>query len=297
MYGPNVLIAFVGAMGVLVAILAGLAIPHYPITAEPEKRDRWLAALQRRLDQADMQLTALEFLRVALLLAVGSGLAAFVLTGVATAGFIGAVFAVAAYWAYLGDRRDTRRRNYQESLVQVVEIMQEAVGANNAPETALDIVSRHCPQNVRSDFQEIAARSQSGASLDAALQAVADRRRDVMFDRFAEALMAHTKNGGELMPVLKALGDAIRGLAAVRRRIATAQTRIRWEARIVCLAPFVFIVILNQTAPDLQQPFYATVWGQLAVIAVALMCGAAYYIMNRMGKRALDPIESTGVVR
>ncbi len=97
------------------------------------------------------------------------------------------------------------------------------------------------------------------------------------------------------MPVLNALGEAVRGLTSVRRRIATAQARIRWEARVVCLAPFVFIVILRFTAPDLQQPFYASLVGQLSVLVVGFLCGAAYYLMNRMGHQALNPLEAPGM--
>lgn len=297
MFGPNVLIAFLGAMGVLAAVLAGLALPHYPITAAPEKRESVLKVLQRKLDQADMQLTAIEFLRVVLLLGVGLGIAAYFLTGIVAAALVGVIFGIVAYWAYLEDRRETRRRLYQEALAEVVEIMQESVGANNTLPVTLVIAARHCAPILKDDFDEIAARSQTGSDLVQALRFVADRRRDVMCDRLVEGLIAYQENGGELMPILKALGDAIRGLASVRRRIGTAQSRIRWEARIVCLAPFIFIVILRQTAPDLQQPFYATMWGQLSVLVVALMCGAAYYLMNRMGKRALDPIESAGTVQ
>lgn len=297
MYGPNLLTAFFGALGVLVAVLAGLALPHYRISNEPERREGALAVLQRKLDQADMQLTATEFLRVAVLLGLGLAVAAFLVTGILAAALVGAVFGIVAYWAYLEDRRETRRRTYQEALAEVVEIMQEAVGANHTLPVALEIVAKHASPVVRGDFEEVAAQSRTGADLAESLRRMANRRRDVMADRLVEALIAYENSGGELMPILRALGDAIRGLASVRRRVATAQSRIRWEARVVCLSPFVFVVILRQTAPALQDPFYATVWGQLAILAVALMCGAAYYIMNRMGKRALNPLESTGGVK
>ena len=85
------------------------------------------------------------------------------------------------------------------------------------------------------------------------------------------------------------------GLAAGRRRIATAQSRIRWEARIVCSSPFVFLIMLRQTAPDLQGPFLASIYGQVAVILVGVMSAGAYYIMNRIGARAVAPLESAGV--
>lgn len=294
-FGPNVLLALLGALGVLVAVLSGFALPHFPILPET-KREGLRERLQRKLDQADFQLTASEFLRVAFLLAVGLGIAAYVLTGIFAAAFIGAIGGIVGYWTFLEDRRERRRREYQEALADAVDILQEAVNTKNSLESGLAVVAKHCSNVVRGDFDEIVTRISSGEGVANALRLIAKRRRDVMCDRFAEALIAYEKDGGKLLPILQALGEAVRGLASVRRRVATAQSRIRWEARVVCLAPFVFIVILRFTAPDLQRPFYATIFGQLAMILVACMCGGAYYLMNRMGAKALDPIESINTV-
>lgn len=296
LFGPNVLLALLGALGVLVAVLSGLALPHYRILPEM-KREGLRERLQRKLDQADFQLTASEFLRVAFLLAIGLGIVAYVLTGIFAAAFIGAVGGIVGYWTLLEDRRERRRREYQEALADAVDILQEAVNTKNNLNAGLAIVAKYCAQAVRSDFEEIVARIAANDDIADALRFIAKRRRDVMVDRFAEALIAYEKDGGKLLPILQALGEAVRGLASVRRRVATAQSRIRWEARVVCLAPFVFIVILRFTAPDLQRPFYATVFGQLAMILVACMCGGAYYLMNRTGAKALDPIESISTVK
>ncbi len=295
-YGPNVLIAFIGAAGVFAVVLAVLAFPHYRIT-EPDEPQGFMASLQRRLDQADMQITAQEFLRLSFILAFTLGLVAIVLTGLAAGAIVGAALGLVGYWAYLEDRRETRRRAYQDALAEVVDILQEAFAATHSLPMALDVVAQHCAPILRGDFEEMSARGRAGASLIDSLRLVASRRRDVLFDRLMEALIANVEEGGELTPVLRALGEAVRGLAAVRRRIATAQARIRWEARVVCLAPFAFITILRFTVPDLQQPFYATIVGQLSIFAVALMCGAAYYLMNRMGHQALAPLESMGAAK
>ena len=294
-FGPNVLLAFLGAMGVLIAVLAGLAQPRYRLI-EKAPRERWRERMQRKLDQADIPLTAGEFLRMVLLLALVLGIIAYVLTGIAAAAFIGAIGGIVGYWTYLQDQRERRRREYQEGLADAVDILQEAAGTNNSLVQGLQVVAKHCAPALRGDFEELVARASAGQELREALRRMAARRRDVMCDRFVEALIAYENQGGKLLPILQALSEAVRGLAAVRRRVATAQSRIRWEARVVCLAPFLFIVILRFTAPDLQQPFYASVWGQLAVIVVAGMCGGAYYLMNRMGAKALDPIESINTV-
>jgi Flp pilus assembly protein TadB len=149
---------------------------------------------------------------------------------------------------------------------------------------------------VRADFVEIATQMSLQTNMEEALLRVAERRRDLMFDRLVEALVANRRTGGQqLGPVLAALRESVQALASGRRRVMTAQERIRWEARIVCLAPFTFIVILRQTAPDLQGPFYATILGQIAIILVGILSALAYYIMNRIGSRAVQPLGSAGI--
>jgi Flp pilus assembly protein TadB len=216
----------------------------------------------------------------------------YVGTGAPTAFLLGVMIGIVGYWSYLEDRRDNRRRDYQDALSAVVDMFIQAALAGLAIQASIPFVAERAPLLVRGDFERLYKAIQAGTSLPEALTQIAEMRRDMAFDRLAEALTATYKTTGQLMPVLEPLNEMVRGLAAARRRIATAQSRIRWEARIVCVAPFVFIVILNQTAPDLQQPFYASWVGQVALVVVGCMCFTAYYIMNRIGQRAMQVLES-----
>ena len=293
-YGPNVLFAFMGAAGVLVIILSLMAIPHYKIIQSED--ETWRARIQRKLDQADLQITAWEFVKTSVLLGILLGAGAFILTGALAAAPLGILIGFFGYYTFLEDRRDKRRREYQEALLDVVNILQESFSARNSLSMALTTVAEHAPDVARADFVEIAKQLSLGENLETVLTQVAERRRDMIFDRLVEALVANQRAGGQqLGPVLAALRESVMGLAAGRRRIATAQSRIRWEARIVCSAPFVFLIMLRQTAPDLQEPFLASFFGQIAVVLVGVMSAAAYYIMNRLGARATAPLESAGV--
>ena len=301
MYGPNVLIAFIGAAGFFIMVLSLLAHPRYSLRRElarlegREQEGGFLARLQRKLDQADIPISAGEFLRVSTMLGVAVGLGTFVLTGIASAGLMGFALGFFIYWSYLEDRRDKRRIAYQEALAEVVDILQEAFAATHSLLMAIDTLAEHAPEPAREDFREISRRLHVGESLPDVLQEVAARRREIMFDRLVEALIANMEEGGELGPVLRALAKAVRGMARVRRQVAAAQSRIRWEARVVCIAPFVFMIILRFTAATLQRPFYASIWGQLAALVVGFLSAGAYYIMNRMGRKALAIVESAGI--
>ncbi len=295
LYGPNVLFAFIGATGVLVLVLSIMAIPHHQIAKDVEDQS-FLGRLQRKLDQAGLDITATEFLKTSMFLGVVLGVVAFVLTNALAAALLGALLGFFGYWTYLEDRREKSRRAYQEALLDVINILQEGLASQHTLPIALNLAATHAPEIVRADFVEIATQMTLHEDLEAALMQVAARRRDLIFDRLVEALIANQRTGGQqLGPVLAALRESVQALASGRRRVATAQERIRWEARIVCLAPFTFIVILRQTAPDLQGPFYASLFGQIAIIAVGIMSALAYYIMNRIGSRAVQPLESAGV--
>jgi len=301
MYGPNVLIAFIGAAGFFIMVLSLLAHPRYSLRRElarlegREQEGGFLARLQRKLDQADIPISAGEFLRVSTMLGVAVGLGTFVLTGIASAGLMGFALGFFIYWSYLEDRRDKRRIAYQEALAEVVDILQEAFAATHSLLMAIDTLAEHAPEPAREDFQEISRRLHVGESLPDVLREVAARRREIMFDRLVEALIANMEEGGELGPVLRALAKAVRGMARVRRQVAAAQSKIRWEARVVCIAPFVFMIILRFTAATLQRPFYESIWGQLAALVVGFLSAGAYYIMNRMGRKALAIVESAGI--
>lgn len=295
LYGPNVLFAFIGAAGVLVLVLSIMAIPYYRISKDEEDQS-FMARLQRKLDQADLDITAAEYLKTSLFLSVIDALVAYISTGAPAAALLGAILGFLGYWTYLEDRRDKRRRAYQEALLEVINILQEGFASMRSLEMAITTVAEHAPDVVRPDFVEIATQMSLQANLEEVLMRVAQRRRDLILDRLVEALIANRRTGGQqLGPVLAALRESVQALASGRRRVATAQERIRWEARIVCLAPLTFIVILRQTAPDLQGPFYASVFGQIAIILVGMMSALAYYIMNRIGSRAVQPLESAGV--
>ena len=294
-YGPNVLLAFIGATGVFVIVLSILAIPHYALAREQDEGNG-MVRLQRKLDQADLQITAAEYLKTSLFLALVLGVIALVLTAAPAAAVLGTLLGFFGYWTYLEDRREKRRREYQEALLEVINILQEGFASMRSLDMALATVAEHAPEIARKDFVEIVTQMALKENMEQVLMEIAQRRRDLIFDRLVEALIANRRTGGQqLGPVLNALRESVQALASGRRRVETAQQRIRWEARIVCLAPFTFIAILRQTAPDLQGPFYASIWGQVSILLVGCMSALAYYIMNRLGARAVQPLETAGV--
>lgn len=290
-YAPNVLVAFVGAVGIFILILVLQIKPQHQLVDGARTRLPFLKRLQRKLNEAELDISATEFLRVSLFSGLALGLILFLSIGAWTGFLVGLGLGIAGYWSYLEDRRDKRRRKYQEEIATVIDMLLQATAASMSMDMAIDFVAERAPGAVRADFQKVRDLRALGTPTVEALQLVAAERRDMLFDRLAEALIATIHQNSKLNDVLLPMNEMVRGLTMARRRIATAQVRIRWEARIVCIAPFIFILILNQTAPDLQRPFYASIVGQIGLIVIGILCFSAYYLMNRIGARAMRPME------
>ena len=290
-YAPNVLIAFVGAVGIFILVLVLQIKPQHQLLDGARTRLPFLKRLQRKLNEADMDISASEFLRVSLFTGFALGIVLFLSIGAWTGLLVGMGLGIAGYWSYLEDRRDKRRRKYQEEIAAVIDMLLQATAASMSMDMAIDFVAERAPGAVRGDFQKVRDLRALGTPTVEALQLVAAERRDMLFDRLVEALIATIHQNSKLNDVLLPMNEMVRGLTMARRRIATAQVRIRWEARIVCIAPFIFILILNQTAPDLQRPFYASIVGQIALIVIGILCFSAYYLMNRIGARAMRPMD------
>lgn len=292
LYGPNVLVAFLGAVGVLILTLVLQIKPEHRLIEGGARRSSFTARLQRKLNQADLQISAGEFLRLALLIGLALGLVLFVSLGAWTAFLVGLGIGSAGYWSYLEDRRDNRRRQYQDEMSAAIDMLLQASAVGMGVPMAIQFAAERAPGMVRTDFEKVQRLQATGTPLEDALKTVSAERQDLLFDRLTEALISTHLRQTSLIDVLRPMNELVRGLSAARRRIATAQVRIRWEARIVCVAPFVFILMLNRTAPDLQRPFYASVAGQIALVVIGVLCFSAYYLMNRIGARAMRPVES-----
>ncbi|MDL1894783.1 hypothetical protein FBQ82_00780 [Anaerolineae bacterium CFX7] len=290
-YAPNVLVAFMGALGIFILVLVLQIKPQHQLIQGARTRIPFLKRLQRKLNEAELDISATEFLRVALFSGLALGLILFLSIGAWTGFLVGLGVGFAGYWSYLEDRRDKRRRKYQEEIAAVIDMLLQATAASMSMDMAIDFVAERAPGAVRADFIKVRDLRALGTPTVEAMQLVAAERRDMIFDRLIEALTATITQNSKLYDVLVPMNEMVRGLTSARRRIATAQVRIRWEARIVCIAPFIFILILNQTAPDLQRPFYASIVGQIALIVIGILCFSAYYLMNRLGARALRPME------
>jgi tight adherence protein B len=291
----NLLIAFVGAAGVFAAVLALGMRPNVQLEGFVEPQPGLLERLQQYLAEADLGVTPGEFLRVSLLLGLGVAVAAYLSSGAAVAVLLGFGVGAMAYYTYLVDRRDRRRQEYQDALVDVIGLLVEGFKAGNTLQAAFETVARYGPEIVRADWAQVNARIQAGIALKDALAELCARRHDPILDTVAQTLTTVSEKGGRLSVALEGLQVSVRERVRIRRRVRAEQNQPLWELRLVAAMPFLVVPILRGVAEE-YTAFWKTPLGQVFFLAAWGLTIVGYVVAQRYITSSTKVEESFGVI-
>jgi len=293
----NLFIAFVGAAGIFAAVLSISSPPRARLDAVGgllEEELGPLERLERKLRQADLEVTAGEFIRVSLLLGIGLAAGGYLLTGTVTSIFLGLGVGGFAYYAYLTDRRDRRRQRYQDALVDVIGLLVEGFQSGNTLQAAFRSVADYGPKVAREDWRLISSRIQAGVAIKESLMELANKRRDPILDTIVQTLVVVHQQGGRLSAALAGLEETVRERVRIRQRIRAEQSQPLWELRLVSALPFLVVPILRGIAPE-YRAFMHTALGEVMFAVAWGITILGYYLAQRYITSVTQVEESFGV--
>jgi Flp pilus assembly protein TadB len=281
----NILLALLAAAGAFL-VFSALVFPRRVKLEKPQGGA--LARLQKRLDAAEMPITAREFLTACLVVAlVAAGLA--LILGAPALALAGVTIAPAILWQRYEAQRDTFRQAYDESLAETVQLIREGFSATGSMRDALDHAARNGPDPAAADLRDVWRAHQVGTDLEEAFAMVLARRRNPFLRMVAEALTLKATEGGNVGEVLLGLETMVREQVALRREIAAKQAQARLESLIVSLAPIGFFLAMK-VIPWMRQyeeGFYSTLLGQIALTVAILFSGIGFFMARRLATRGL----------
>ena len=107
-------------------------------------------------------------------------------------------------------------------------------------------------------------------------------------DQIFEALIiSKALGGGELLQILRSLGDFLRQDLALRREIEVKHGWIKNSAHLSAAAPWILLLLLS-TQPSTAAA-YSTATGAMILLAGLVMTGIAYIWMSRLGRLPQTP--------
>ncbi len=292
----------------LLAALAGIAVfvlffslisPNkgLPKDIRGIKPEKQLAGIQTRLDKAQIEISAQEYVKRSLMLGIPLALGLFVLIGSISLAPIGLLAGFLFTWNKLEQDRDRKLVRYSKQLASVCDTIRTAYGVNPSLKRAIEAAAEYSPSPIKEDFQEILIAISQERFVEG-LQAVADRRRSIVFDTVATSLIRANEATGEVGDMLARLADSTRQNTAAFEDAMSSQINARSNIQWGTYGPWIVFCVFKAmtTIMAISQSgnffggmtsFFGTFVGNLVALAAAGVSIYVYRSSNKVAQRGL----------
>ena len=169
-------------------------------------------------------------------------------------------------------------------LPQALEIIVRSLEAGHPVPTAVALVGREMGDPIGSEFGMAADEIAYGATLEQAIERMAERCQHPDVDLFAATVRLQEKAGGNLTGLLKLNAQTVRERHKMRLKIKAASSEGRASAMILTAAPFLAIGFIMITSPN----FYGDVIHEPVVKIGIAVLGTWMFIGNMVMRRMID---------
>lgn len=98
---------------------------------------------------------------------------------------------------------------------------------------------------------------------------------------FAEVLAVGKRQGGNLVEIIRRTVQIMSEKMDIQRDLRVMMARKRWESRLLCAAPVVFVALLGYSSSDYMAPLYSGI-GRLIMTAALLAIAGCWWIAQRI---------------
>lgn len=296
-----------GLVMIILAIAVGIGIfcviygMLSPSRGRPREKvvivnDRQMGSLQLRLDKAQIEVSAAEYIKRSLLYGIPVGLILFLLIGSVVLIVVGVFAGFMITWTNLEQERDRKMIRYTKQLASACDTVRTAYGVNPSLKKALEAVAEYGQSPVKEDFHEILVAA-SQEQLVEGLNAVAERRASIVFDTIATSLIRANEATGEVNDMLTRLAESTRQNTAAFEEAITSQLNARSTIQWGTYGPWlifcmfrVMTLLMSVSAGQIfgaMNSFYATIPGNIVALFAALISIFVYRNATQISQRGL----------
>ncbi len=230
-----------------------------------------IAALQRMLDQANIQWSAARTLiHLVGAAALGAGVCHFLKVDLwITISVAAGIMLLPILVIFI--MRKIRLNKLLNQLPDVFELMSQALRAGHSLPNAILVVSQQLPDPVRSEFARVFHEQNLGIKVEDALKNMAKRVGMMDVNFFVTAVCIQRQTGGDLAEVLDNISAVIRDRIKLFGMVKALTAEGRLSGWVLLALPMVVFVLEMVVNPQYAEKLTDTEMGQYMLIAGAVM--------------------------
>jgi tight adherence protein B len=243
------------------------------------------AKIAARLEGAGNPLKPAEWLLVHTAIFIGAGVVGLLFgQGSLVVGLLFMAGGAVLPWVYLGFKRKRRRKAFNSSLPETLQLMSGSLSAGLSLAQSVDTVVREGTEPISSEFKRVLVETRLGVSLEDALEGVAERYESKDFHWVVMAINIQRQVGGNLAELLDTVAATMREREYMRRQVAALAAEGKLSAWVLGGLPPAFMLYLLVAKRDYVMPMFTEPMGWLMLGGAACLLGVGGFWMSRLIK-------------
>src|SRR5208283_264019 len=241
-----------------------------------------IAAIQKMLAQAGMNLRAGNFLGLCAMAGIAAAIVAYVLTRHIEIAWAAMLVGFLMPYSYVSMKRQKRFTKFDELFPEAIDTLARAVRAGHALTTALEMITDEVAEPVSGEFRQLYEEQKFGMPVRDALLNLTERMPLVDVTFFVTAVMLQRETGGNLAEILDNLSYVIRERFKIQRqvRVYTAQGRLTM-ALLMGMPPIIVVTMLVLN-PGFIHPLFSDPIGHTLLVAGITLQTVGYFVIRKI---------------
>jgi tight adherence protein B len=185
---------------------------------------------------------------------------------------------------YVGRRRQQRLVRFNDSLVDALTMMANALKSGSSFLQAVDLVGRELPPPLSEEFGRVVTEISIGTQVDDLLDHLSKRVPSYDLYLTVTAMQVQRQTGGNLAELLENISYTIRERIRLLRQVQVLTAQERMSAIVVGMLPVVALVGFSLLSPGYIQPFVNSQVGRILLGGAFAFQVVGFVVMNRLAK-------------
>jgi tight adherence protein B len=185
---------------------------------------------------------------------------------------------------YLRRLQGQRLQKFNDSLVDALSLMANAMKSGSSFLQGLDLVARELPPPLGDEFARLVTEISVGTPVDEALQNLAKRIPSYDLFLLVTAVLVQRETGGNLAEILESISSTIRERIQLLRQVQVMTAQERMGAILVGSLPIVMGTLFTLISPEYTKPLFQDTIGLIMLGAAAGLEIIGFVVMSAVSK-------------
>jgi tight adherence protein B len=238
--------------------------------------------MARRLEQADLPLSAAEWVSLRVAIPAVLALAAYLIWRSLLPLPLVLLVGVIAPEMWLNQRVRRRSERFGEQLAETLSMLVSSLRGGFSIAQAMNMVARESPEPTRSELQRVIEEMQVGLSLAEALDNLATRVTVEDLELVVTTIKITGRVGGNLTGILESISTTIRERGKLRREVKVITSMQRLSATVVGLLPPVLAGLIYMINPEYIGRLFEPGWTLIIPISAFLLAITGFVVIRKL---------------